>query len=210
MSCLVKVLSQHNLISTDAIVTTKLLKISVLQLIPAVLYWRKKLDPKKEKLARELGGKMNRVREMKNGRKDVVCANIDNPHYPVRIMWDTAWQLSPPSLLPYFLEFLSFPCPVEGELWKACRAAHAWHCSILYLSGFLSHVGLFALNSGKDWTLSSSDYSFHSKIKLIKHRVLSLKILERNNRRNTKSFSPLLLGLLFPFTFLLGIRMFLA
>lgn len=90
MNSLVKVLSQHNLISTDAIVTTKLLKISVLQLIPAVLYWRKNLDLKKEKLARELEGKMNRVREMKNGRKDVVCANIDNPHYPVRIMWDTA------------------------------------------------------------------------------------------------------------------------
>lgn len=78
MNCLVQVLSQHNLISTDAIVTTKLLKISILQLIPAVLYSRKILDQKKEKLTSELEEKTSRIKGDEEWQ-DIVYANVDNP-----------------------------------------------------------------------------------------------------------------------------------
>lgn len=48
------------------------------------------LDQRKEKFTRELEVKMSRVKGNEAWKKNIVCANIDNPHCPVRVMWDAA------------------------------------------------------------------------------------------------------------------------
>lgn len=85
-------------------------------------------------------------------QRSIVCAGIDSPHCPVRVMWDTARLLpAPPFLLwPCFPQLFFSAGAGEGELWKARRASHVWHCSIQYLPGFLSHAGPLASNAEKD------------------------------------------------------------
>lgn len=48
------------------------------------------LEQRKEKLTKELELKISRVKGDGEWKKDIACANIDNPHCPVRIIWVTA------------------------------------------------------------------------------------------------------------------------